>query len=193
MPSVLITAFEPYEQWEENSSWLALIELTNWFDTQGSVTTRRYPVHFEEVQRRLAEDLRGEYDLILHLGQLPGAPTLQLEAIGLNLRSDSQPLFPAAPLAYQSALPLARWQRQLRDAGIPAEVSHHAGTYLCNATLYTTHHLAQQRGLATRAGFIHVPLAPAQVAKAGKSLASLSTPMAAAGLAIMLEDLLGRP
>lgn len=190
MPSVLITAFEPYEEWDENSSWLALVELTNWFDSSGCVTTRRYPVNFEAVSKRLREDLRAEYDVVLHLGQLPGAPILTLETVGLNLRSDGMPLFGDAPLAYQSTLPLTRWEAKMREAGIPTTISHYAGTYLCNATLFAIHHLAAELGVKTQAAFIHVPLAPAQVAKAGKPLASLSTPLAAAGLAIILEDLL---
>ncbi|MEX0824667.1 MAG: pyroglutamyl-peptidase I [Pirellulaceae bacterium] len=193
MPSVLITAFEPYEEWEENSSWLALIELTNWFDSGGRVTTRRYPANFDTVHKRLREDLRAEYDVMLHLGQLPGAPVLTLESVGLNLRNDGTALFTGGPVAYQSALPLTRWESKLREAGIPAKVSHHAGTYLCNATLFATHHLARELGVNTQAAFIHVPLAPAQVAKAEKPLASISTPLAAAGLAIILEDLLGAP
>jgi len=28
MTRVLITAFEPFDRWSENSSWLALVELT---------------------------------------------------------------------------------------------------------------------------------------------------------------------
>ena len=28
MPSVLITAFEPYDRWRANSSWLTLVQLT---------------------------------------------------------------------------------------------------------------------------------------------------------------------
>ena len=66
------------------------------------------------------------------------------------------------PLAYRSQLPLASWAQQLRSAGIPAQVSFHAGTYLCNALLYLSLHLAQRRGLRTQAAFIlssarHVP------------------------------------
>ena len=46
MASVLITAFEPYDRWEANSSWLALVELTKDLPSEPRITTRRYPVDF---------------------------------------------------------------------------------------------------------------------------------------------------
>jgi pyroglutamyl-peptidase len=192
MPSVLITAFEPYEQWDENSSWLAVVELTRWFEAAQQVTTRRYPVSLSGVHQRLSEDLKAGYDVVLHLGQAPGACEIRLESVGLNLRSDGRPLIEGAPAAYQSTLPLQQWQQSLCDAGIPARVSHHAGTVLCNATLFLCHHLAAQRHLPLKAAFIHIPLTPAQVARSGQSLPSLSTPMAAAALSIILQQILAR-
>jgi len=39
MPTVLITAFDAYDAWEQNSSWLTLIELTRNLPEQPSVTT----------------------------------------------------------------------------------------------------------------------------------------------------------
>lgn len=190
MPSVLITAFEPYEQWDENSSWLALVELTRWFDSDQRVTTRRYPVGLAAVHQRLSEDLKAGYDVVLHLGQAPGACEIRLESVGLNVRTDGCPLIEGAPAAYRSTLPLQQWQQQLCDAGIPARVSHHAGTLLCNATLFLTQHLAAQRGVPVAAAFIHIPLTPAQAARSGQSLPSMSTPMAAAALSIILQQVL---
>lgn len=43
---------------------------------------------------------------------------------------------------------------KIRRAGIAARISHDAGAYLCNATLYET--LQRQKELA--AGFIHIPV-----------------------------------
>jgi len=49
-------------------------------------------------------------------------------------------------------------------AGVPAEVSQTAGTFVCNHVFYgLMHRLATVRRLArTRGGFVHVPLLPAQ-------------------------------
>lgn len=187
MPSVLLTAFEPYEEWDENSSWLALVELTRWLEDTHHLTTRLYPVCFQTVRQRLESDLKAGYDLVLHLGQAPGSTHIRLESIGLNLHGEGDSLIEGAPAAYRSQLDLSHWQRELVSAGIPSQLSHHAGTFLCNATLFLTHHVVSQQKLATKAAFIHVPLAPKQAAKRPQMLPSMSTPMAAAAIAKILQ------
>jgi pyrrolidone-carboxylate peptidase len=84
MPRILLTAFEPYLEWPDNSSWLTLIELTRLFDTTGRVVTRRYPVNLEGIIERLSEDLSLGFDYAIHLGQSPGSPVIKLETTGLN-------------------------------------------------------------------------------------------------------------
>jgi len=76
MTKFLLTAFEPYDTWTENSSWLAIIELTRWFESQSQVVTRRYPVHLQTASDRLRKDLLEGYDFAIHLGQAPGSPVL---------------------------------------------------------------------------------------------------------------------
>ncbi|MEX2120854.1 MAG: pyroglutamyl-peptidase I [Pirellulales bacterium] len=170
MSSVLVTAFEPYDDWAANSSWLCLQELARDLPALPAVTTRLYPVDFAAARERLWQDLAADYDFALHLGQAPGSSAIRLEAIGLNVGLPSPshaghllPLVEAAPLAYRSDLPLAQWAARLAECGIPAQVSYHAGTYLCNAALYWTLHRAQQMGLRTRAVFVHLPLDVSQV------------------------------
>ena len=148
MRRVLLTAFKPYDCWQSNASWLALIELTKSKPDAPAVTTRLYDVDFDHVRDQLAADLAEDYDFALHIGQAPGSTRIQLEAFGINIGGHSrqlpdefQPLVPDGPAAYQSALPLAAFANQLRDAEIPAQVSYHAGTYLCNAEKYATHHI----------------------------------------------------
>lgn len=196
MASVLITAFEPYDRWDDNSSWLALVQLTKDLPNEPRTTTRRYPVDFAAVRERLTEDLAANYDFALHLGQSPGLARVHLEAIGLNIGGTSQqlaeqfqPLVPDGPVAYRSDLPLAAWANKLRAAGIPAQVSYHAGTYLCNATLYLTHHLCRERGWKTQAAFVHLPLATEQAIRERQDIASLPAATAAQALRLILEEL----
>jgi pyroglutamyl-peptidase len=194
MPNVLITAFEPYDRWKENASWLSLIELTRNLPEQPRVVTRLYPVDFQRARARLEDDLQADYDFALHLGQAPGTGRIQLEAIGLNIGGTAaqspdqfQPLDPNGPVACQSDLPLGDWAEQMRGAGIPATVSYHAGTYLCNAVLYLSLHLAKLRGLKTRSAFIHLPLTPQQVLLERSDYASMSPAISAAGIRLILE------
>ena len=189
MTRVLITAFEPYDRWPENSSWLALIDLTRWYDGDAEITSRRYPVDLTRMSESLRKDLQGDFDFAIHLGQSPGSTHIKLEAVGLNVRSDGSPLIQDAPEAYRSPLPLDRCQRALTNAGIPSEVSHHAGTYLCNAALFLSQHYAKSFALRTRSLFVHVPLSPGQAAVDQGSPASISTPMSSAAIAMVLEQL----
>lgn len=198
MGTVLLTAFAPYDRWQENSSWLTLVELTKDLPDSPQVTTRRYPVDFAKMQQQLLADLEAEYDYVLHLGQAPGSGLLRLESVGVNVagRTDQlpeefRPIIAGGPVAYQSRLPLAAWSGKLRGSGIPCRVSYHAGTYLCNAALYCTHYFAEQRNLKTQAAFIHVPLAPSQVLHEQQDLATMPSTTAAQGVRLILNELNG--
>ena len=196
MPSVLITAFEPYDRWKTNSSWLTLVQLTHRLPTQPAITTRLYPVDFSTVRQRLAEDLKANYDYALHLGQAPGSGRVQLEAIAINVGgSGSQPpdqyrtLVEDGPVAYRSELPLASWAGKIRELGIPAQVSYHAGTYLCNATLYLSCYMAERMSLHTQAAFVHLPLDPSQTLTQSQDFASLPAATSAAALGLILDEI----
>jgi pyroglutamyl-peptidase len=196
MTSILITAFEPYDRWPENASWLALVELTRDLPLGPRIVTRRYPVDFESARTRLREDLAEDYDFALHLGQAPGISRVHLEAIGVNIAGNSaqapdqyQPLIAGGPPAYHSALPLAEWAAKIREAGVPCQVSYHAGTYLCNALLYLTHYFACEQRLKTRAVFIHLPLATTQILGERQDWPNLPSSQCALAVRLILEQL----
>jgi pyroglutamyl-peptidase len=196
MPGILITAFKPYDRWPTNASWLALVELLRRLPSPANVTTRLYAVDYEQLKSSLAEDLAADFDYVLHLGQSPGSASVQLEKIGLNVAgpagragADPPPLVEGGPLAYESTLPLAEWAAILRGAGIPTVVSYHAGTYLCNAALYLTHHYTAQRGYRTRAAFIHLPLEVSQAAGEPHGAPSLPASVAADAISLILGRL----
>ena len=198
MRSVLITAFEPYAEWQTNASWLCLLELTRELPVSPEITTRLYPVDFASARQRLAADLERNFDWALHLGQAPGTSRIHLELFAINAggelhsaADDCQPLCVDGPPAYRSSLPLAEWSRTLRQAGIPAAVSFHAGTYLCNATLYWTHYLAERLNLKTQSAFIHVPLEISQAAQAGNEKPSLPASVTSRALRLILAELDG--
>lgn len=199
MPSVLVTAFDPYDRWTQNASWLALVELTRNLPAEPRLVTRRYPVDFQQARQRLEKDLASDFDFALHLGQAPGSSRLRLEAIALNVGGSAHddpdtypPLVADGSVAYRTGLPLASWAQQIREAGIPAQVSYHAGTYLCNAVFYLSQHLSCRRGLRTQSAFLHVPLDPSQVVDDRADMAALPTAVTAAAIRIVLADLARR-
>jgi len=88
-------------------------------------------------------------------------------------------------------LPLEEWAEKLRQAEVPATVSHHAGLYLCNAVLYLAHHLAREHDLPTSTAFVHVPLAPRQVTEKSGNAEQPAMPssVTAQALRLLLEEL----
>jgi pyroglutamyl-peptidase len=196
MTRVLITAFEPYDRWKTNASWMALVHLTHNLPDEPQIVTRLYPVDFGAMKERLAEDLSQNFDYALHLGQAPGSSRIQLEAVGLNVggsysQSPDQyrPLAADGPVAYRTSLPVDDWAVKLRRAGIPAQVSYHAGTYLCNATLYWSHYLAERMSLKIQSAFVHVPLDVSQAVNEPHGTPSLASSLAADAVRLILAEL----
>ncbi|MDX1962707.1 MAG: pyroglutamyl-peptidase I [Pirellulales bacterium] len=193
MASILLTAFQPYDRWTSNSSWLTLVELTRQLPVDLQVTTRLYPVDYDAAREAVLADLRDNYDVALHLGQAPGINRIHLEALAINVRQQpGQPAIPLlsdGPLAYQSTLPLARWGSELVARGFPAAVSWHAGTYLCNALLYYSLHSAHVLGLKTAACFVHVPLDVSQIMTEPAGTPSLPVAYSAAAIHCLLGEI----
>ncbi len=193
---VLLTAFEPYAEWSTNASWLALVEMLRVHPPSNSLVTRRYPVDFQRMQNMLLKDLSLGFDAVLHLGQAPGSPIVRLEALAINaggsIVEDGLPLeriVSDGPEAYRTRMPLERWSKQLQQQSIPAQVSYHAGTYLCNAIMYLSHHWASTSDRSMPVGFVHLPLATSQVAEAAQALPSLPVETLANAIAIIVEDI----
>ena len=188
-PVILVTGFEPFGSHAVNPS----------ADLAKAVAGRRVgacrvesavlPVHHVESAagaRTLLADLTPV--AVLHLGLAEGRARVALERVAVNVmayripdnagfRADGQPCVPGGPAAYFATLPLPDILAALTAEGIPAYVSDTAGTYLCNQTLYATLYEIERRGVATRAGFLHVPLLPAMVASTGLDQPSLDFPL----------------
>ena len=111
------------------------------------------------------------------LGLALGTPALRLETTAIN-RLDfgvadnfgdrptgGGPIDPDGPPARFATWDAAGLVAQLRDDGIPAVVSHHAGTHLCNATLYAAAGAMAAADLRGPCGFLHLPYLPEQIAR----------------------------
>lgn len=196
MPRVLLTAFEPYEPWPTNASWLALIELTRELPSDIEITTRLYPVELESMKQKLAEDLKARYDFAFHIGQEPKSSCLKLEEVALNVASkghsiacehEAIPVCSDGPDAYRSQIPVRQFAKTLRSNGIPTRVSFHAGTYLCNASLYWSCRLADDLNLRTKSTFVHVPLDTSQVLELDEQTPFMPSSMVADGLRMLIQ------
>jgi pyroglutamyl-peptidase len=103
----------------------------------------------------------------LHFGVSSRARGFEVEARGRNRLAflpDATGVFPASPVLRSegqeylaSTVPVSAIVTRLRRRGLPAFVSRDAGTYLCNATLYTALDMARRTAREHRIGFIHLP------------------------------------
>jgi pyroglutamyl-peptidase len=198
-PTIVVTGFEPFGAHTANPS----AELAKAVDGRrvGDVTVRSAVLRVrhaaaEACVAALLDEHRPV--AVLHLGLAEGRARLALERVAINVMDyrlpDSsgfqpagQPCLPGGPPAYFSTLPLGAIVAALTAEGIPAYLSNTAGTYLCNETLYTTLHEIHRRGLATRAGFLHLPLLPGMVAAAGLELPSMDPGLMVRGVELALR------
>jgi len=196
MPRILLTAFEPYDPWQTNASWLALIELTRELPLDVEVTTRLYPVELESMKHKLTEDLKSKFDFVFHIGQAPKSSCIQLEEVALNVAATGHSIEKEekataicsdGPDAYRSRLPVREYAKALRASGIPARVSFHAGTYLCNAILYWSCRLTEDLDLSTKSTFVHIPLDTSQVLELDDSTPFMPSSMVADGLRLLVQ------
>ncbi len=103
--------------------------------------------------------------------------------------NDHRPLVADGPLAYSSSILAGPISERIRLAGIPVGVSHHGGTYLCNAALYYALHQIASQELPCQAVFVHLPLDITQAAAYSAPIASLPSAVSAQALRIILECL----
>jgi pyroglutamyl-peptidase len=123
---------------------------------------------------RLIADIRPAF--VISLGLALGSPVIKVETTAINRLSfavadneggrptDGRPIEAAGPHARMASWPAQEIADGLLDAGLPALVSHFAGTHLCNATLYTALGAMETSGLSGPVGFLHLPYLPSQVA-----------------------------
>ncbi len=193
---ILLTGFEPFAGESINPSWDAVRELDGEVIHGHRVVAHRLPVTFD-ASRTVLDGLIASIDpiLILCVGQAGGRAQLSVERVAINI-ADARipdnagvcpidaPLVDGAPAAYFSNLPIKAMLAELRAAGIPAEISQTAGTYVCNAVFYGLMHGLQMLP-GVRGGFVHIPYAPGQAA-AHPGAPSLPTDIVIAALRIIL-------
>jgi pyroglutamyl-peptidase len=139
------------------------------------VIGRVLPVSYRRLRADIAALLEEHRPRVLiSLGLCPGEPMIRLERIAINVADfeipdndgaivTDTPIDPLGLPAAMATLPLRDIESHLLQAGIPARISSTAGTFLCNAALYTALTLAKDT--VSRVGFIHLPYVPEQVAE----------------------------
>jgi len=196
-PVVLLFGFEPFGGDDINPAQEVVRELAGERIAGHRVVPAELPVTFTGAIDTLTEAIARENPrLVIGIGQAGGRARISLERVAINLidariadNAGSQPIdapvIDGAPPAYFSSLPVKAMLSAMQSAGVPAELSFSAGSYVCNAAFFALMHLLATRYQDLRGGFIHIPYLPRQAAAhAGAPSMELGTLSKGIGIAI---------
>ena len=169
---IIVTGFDPFGGEKINPSIECVKALP---EIEGVELIRlELPTVFKESAKRLNEVINdAKPDAVLSVGQAGGRPGITMERIAINVDDaripdniSQQPIDEAIQLdgeaAYFTTLPIKRIVKAIREAGILAEVSNSAGTFVCNHIMYQALFAATKADKPFKAGFMHIPFIPEQ-------------------------------
>lgn len=181
---ILITGFEPFGEHAINPSQLLVQALPDQY--QGTTLLKSIlPVQHEQAPQEMLDLLSAHQpDAVMAFGLAAGRAKICIERIAINLMDysiadnagvivENQAVIENGPTAYFSTLPIHALLIALTKAGIPAELSLTAGTYLCNQVFYVLMHEITSQNMRIPAGFIHLPALPEQAASLKRSIPSM--------------------
>ena len=166
MSTVLVTGFGPFGGHTDNPSARAVELLAREWTGPAELVTAVLPVSFARATAQLRALVEEHAPaVVLGVGLAAGRRRLGLERVAVNLVDaripdvdDAQPVdvpvLPGEPTARLTTLPVKSALRALQAAGLPAELSLSAGTYVCNAVMFAGLTYAPDGAVA---GFLHVP------------------------------------
>ena len=169
---IIVTGFDPFGGEKINPSIECVKALP---EIEGVELIRlELPTVFKESAKRLNEVINDvKPDAVLSVGQAGGRAGITMERIAINVDDaripdniSQQPIDEAIQLegeaAYFTTLPIKRIVKAIREAGISAEVSNSAGTFVCNHIMYQSLFAATKADKPFKAGFMHIPFIPEQ-------------------------------
>jgi pyroglutamyl-peptidase len=141
-----------------------------------TVVAQSTPVSFARLPELLTDLIREHRPaFVLALGLALGTPVVRVEAMAINAAHfavpDNEGARPRGGVRFAAdapeALP-ATWDGAavvdaIVAADVPARISFHAGTHLCNLTLFTYLAALKAAGSRSPCGFLHLPYLPEQV------------------------------
>lgn len=181
MMKILVTGFEPFNGGTVNPSEQIVHRLKA---PEGIILIKEIlPVEFKKATVKLKELFKAyQPDVVLSIGQAGGRAEISVERVAINIdcvRSSNgskilpdnagdtpidEPIEKEGASAYFSTLPLWQIVEAIQEKGVAAGISNTTGTYVCNHVMYVNLHQAAVRYPEMKAGFIHVPFLPEQIA-----------------------------
>ena len=174
MLRVLLTGFAPFGGETVNPSERAILALAAAPPAGIALATAVLPVAYAGAPPALYAAIAAhDPQVVLATGLAGGRALIGVERVAINIddariadndgvRRIDAPVVPGGPAAYFATLPIKAIAAAIRAAGVPAEVSQSAGTFLCNHVFYRCCHIAATARPGLRAGFLHLPWLPEQ-------------------------------
>ena len=170
---ILITGFDPFAGESINPSYEIVKRLG---DIDGvELFKLEIPTVFEKAASIISNKIDEiKPDAVISIGQAGGRTSISPEVIGVNLRHasiedneknkpDFEKIIEDGEDGLFSTIEVRDIVDDIKAAGIPADLSYSAGTFVCNDVLYSTLSYVERNNLDIKVGFIHVPFIPEQV------------------------------
>ncbi|MBU1145741.1 MAG: pyroglutamyl-peptidase I [Firmicutes bacterium] len=182
--NILITAFEPFDGQQINSSY-EIVSKINFTSKDVQMIKITLPVVYDkDLYFKLLNDYQPDY--LLLCGQAANRKMISLEQVGLNFMYANIPdnsgvlkrgekIIQEGPDALFSTIDFMPFLNSIENTKLPVELSLTAGAYICNLALYTSLYFAKISSLNTKIGFIHFPLLESQTEGNNKPAISLKT------------------
>ncbi|UBH23623.1 pyroglutamyl-peptidase I [Micrococcus porci] len=164
---VLLTGFEPFGGDDHNPSIEAARAAAAALTADGTPAVAvELPCVFAAAGPALAAALEAHRpEIAVAVGLAGGTAAVRVERVAVNLqdaripdnagdRPADRPVRSGGPAAHFATLPVKRAVAAVREAGVPAEPSLSAGSFVCNHVMYS---LLDAPAPARAAGFVHVP------------------------------------
>ena len=151
---------------------------------------------------KLLEDLieKHQPNAVICVGQAGGRSGISIEKVAINFadatiadnenqRLIDEPIIKDGPAAYFSNLPIKAMVKNIKENGIPANISYTAGIFVCNDIMYRLLYMIEQKYPQMHGGFIHVPFDTAQATAKPDGTPSMPIATIAKGLEYAIEAL----
>lgn len=183
---ILVTAFDPFGGESINPA-LEAVKLMKGTIEGAEIVKLEIPTVFGQSIEKVIKAIKKENpDAVLCVGQAGGRFEVTPERIAINIddaripdnegnQPVDKPIYDDGEPAYFSTLPVKAMVEAIRNVGLPSSLSNSAGTFVCNHIMYGVLYEISKMDKKIRAGFVHVPFIPEQVAMRQAPAPSMST------------------
>lgn len=171
---ILITGFDPFGGEKINPAIETVKKLPDEIDGN-QIIKLEVPTIFYQSTKVVREVIEKEHPtMVINVGQAGGRAAITPERIAINYQAGSTPdnsgkgpkegkIEADGADGYFTQLPINKMVTAMKKAGIPAEISNSAGTYVCNHLFYEVQYMRVHEFPKLKSGFIHIPFLPDQV------------------------------